>query len=128
MRTEHTYLAGVGAVTGYGWGAAELWRGLLSGKPAATLVNGYADDGHGNAWLAQVPSGGDPADGASRSARALRAAAREAVGDARERGWRPGRTVGVVHALVLPEVEEWRRFYLEEGGQRRVRDYLALMP
>jgi 3-oxoacyl-[acyl-carrier-protein] synthase II len=128
MQTEHTYMAGVGAVTGYGWGAGELWRGLLSGKPAATLVNGYADDGQGSAWLAQVPSGGDPADGASRSARALRAAAREAVDDARGRGWRPGRTVGLVHALVLPEVEEWRRFYVEQGGQRRVRDYLALMP
>lgn len=128
MQTEHTYLAGIGAVTGYGWSAADLWRGLISGKPAASLVSGYADDGQGSAWLAQVPAGGDPADGASRSARALRAAAREAITDACERGWRPGRSVGLLHAVVLPEVEEWRRFYVDEGARRRVRDYLGLMP
>jgi hypothetical protein len=29
---------------------------------------------------------------------------------------------------VLPEIEEWRQFYLADGGQRKVRDYLALMP
>lgn len=128
MNTDLTYLAGIGAVTGYGWGADELWAGLLSSKPAATLVAGYADDGQGSAWLAQVPAGGDPQDGPTRSARAMRAAAREAVTDAQQRGWRPGPRVGLLHAVVLPEVEEWRRFYVEEGGQRRVRDYLALMP
>ncbi|WP_301123830.1 beta-ketoacyl synthase N-terminal-like domain-containing protein [Mycolicibacterium fortuitum] len=128
MHTQRTYLTGVGAVTGYGWGTPALWDGLLSGKPAAALVDGYADDGQGSAWLARVPSGGDPADGPTRSARAMRAAAREAIADARSRGWRPGGTVGLLHAVVLPEVEEWRRFYLEQNGQRRVRDYLALMP
>lgn len=128
MHAQHTHLTGIGAVTGYGWGTTELWRGLLSGKPAATLVDGYADDGQPGAWLAQVPSGGDPADGPSRSARAMRAAAREAIADADLRGWRPGHCVGLLHAIVLPEVEEWRRFYLEQNGQRRVRDYLSLMP
>ena len=85
MNTDLTYLAGIGAVTGYGWGADELWAGLLSSKPAATLVAGYADDGQGSAWLAQVPAGGDPQDGPTRSARAMRAAAREAVTDAQQR-------------------------------------------
>lgn len=60
--------------------------------------------------------------------RAMRAAACEAITDALDRGWMPGHRVGVVHAVVMPELEEWRRFYCEDGGQRRVRHYLTLMP
>ncbi len=128
MREEQIHMTGIGAVTGYGWGTAELWRGLLSGKPAAALIDRYADDGQGNAWLAQVPAGGDPADGPSRSGRALRAAAREAIADAEDRGWRRGRRVGLLHAIVLPEAEEWRQFYVQDGGRRKTRGYLSLMP
>lgn len=127
QQTTGTNIVGIGAVTGYGWGADSLWTGLLSGKPAAELVQGYGDDGE-SAWLAMVPSGGDPRDGASRSARAMRAAAREALVDAAGRGWTPGARVGLLHAVVLPEAEEWRNFYLKDQAQRRVRDYLALMP
>jgi 3-oxoacyl-[acyl-carrier-protein] synthase II len=120
-------IVGIGAVTGYGWGADALWTGLLSGKPAADLVEGYGTDGQ-SAWLARVPAGGDPRDGTSRSARAMRAAAREALSDAAARGWAPGRRVGLLHAVVVPEVEEWRNFYVVDAGQRRVREYLAMMP
>ncbi|MBJ7338244.1 beta-ketoacyl synthase N-terminal-like domain-containing protein [Mycolicibacterium sp.] len=127
MAYTDTNVIGIGAVTGYGWGRKSLWDGLLSGKPAAALFEGYGTDGDG-AWLAKVPSGGDRADGASRSARAMRYAAREALADARDRGWTPGRRVGLVHAVVIPEVEEWRQFYVAEEGRRAVRDYLALMP
>ncbi|MDP9165843.1 MAG: 3-oxoacyl-ACP synthase [Actinomycetota bacterium] len=127
MAETLTNIVGIGAVTGYGWGRDSLWEGLLSGKPAAALYEGYRTGGDG-AWLARVPSGGDLRDGASRSARAMRYAAREALTDARDRGWTPGRRVGLVHAVVLPESEEWREFYVAEGGQRKVRDYLALMP
>jgi 3-oxoacyl-[acyl-carrier-protein] synthase II len=121
-------IIGIGATTGYGWGVNALWKGLLSGKPAATLVGGYGSSGDDNVWLARVPDAGDPSDGDTRSARAMRAAAREAITDSRGRGWTPGRRVGLLHALVLPEVETWRDFYLVDGGHRRVRDYLALMP
>jgi 3-oxoacyl-[acyl-carrier-protein] synthase II len=127
MAETVTNIIGIGAVTGYGWGATALWEGLLSGKPAAALVEGYGANGDG-AWLARVPTGGDAGDGASRSARAMRSAAREAIADARDRGWTPGRRVGLVHAVVIPEVEEWRQFYVAEDGRRKVRDYLALMP
>ena len=58
----------------------------------------------------------------------MRAAAREALGDATARGWAAGRRVGLLHAVVIPEAEGWRQFYVTEGGQRSVRDYLALMP
>jgi 3-oxoacyl-[acyl-carrier-protein] synthase II len=125
--TAGANIVGIGAVTGYGWGADCLWTGLLSGKPAAVLVEGYGEDGE-SAWLARVPAGGEQRDGASRAARAMRSAAREALSDAAVRGWTPGRRVGLLHAVVVPEVEGWRQFYVVEGGQRSVRDYLALMP
>jgi 3-oxoacyl-[acyl-carrier-protein] synthase II len=82
-------ITGLGAVTGYGWGAEPLWNGLLSGKPAAKLVGGYGATGEDDAWVARVADEGDPLDGLSRSARAMRGAAREALTDAAERGWMP---------------------------------------
>lgn len=126
MTLPGAHIVGLGAVTGYGWGAQSLWDGLVSGKPAADLYEGYG--GGGSAWLAMVPPGGDPQDGISRSARAMRAAAREALADAAARGWAPGPRVGLLHAVVVPEIEEWRRFYTTDKADRRVRDYLGLMP
>jgi 3-oxoacyl-[acyl-carrier-protein] synthase II len=58
----------------------------------------------------------------------MRATAREAVQDAMARGWQPGRKVGLVHAVVLGDVDEWRDFYLVDDRQRSVRRYLSLMP
>ncbi len=121
-------ITGIGAVTGYGWGAASLWSGLLSGKPAAKLVDGFGPTGEENAWLARISDEGDPHDGQSRFARAMRAAAREALTDAADRGWVPGRRVGLLHAVVISEVEGWRDFYLKDAAHRRIRDYLTLMP
>ena len=121
-------ICGVGAVTGYGWGTAAFWDGLVAAKPAATLTPGYGPDRDGFAWVARVPDGGDPADGRSRFARAMRFAAREAVTDAQARGWRPGGRVGLLHAVVLGEVDLWREFYRSERGPRLLREYLAMMP
>jgi len=128
MSTPQFDITGLGAVTGYGWGREELWEGLIASKPAASLLPGYQDDGQGSAWAALVPEGGNPEDGPSRFQRAMRAAAREAVEDARERGWTPGRRVGLLHAVVLGEVDLWKDFYVTEDGRLPVRDYLALMP
>jgi 3-oxoacyl-[acyl-carrier-protein] synthase II len=127
-------ICGIGVVSGYGWGRERLWEGLDGGKPAAVLFDGFDLDGDGpgaggdTAWLAKVPDGGDPADGDSRFARAMRAAAREAIQDAEARGWSPGRRVGLLHAVVLGEVDLWRDFYLMHQGRRSVREFLALMP
>ena len=121
-------ITGIGAVTGYGWGIGSLWNGLLSGKPAATLVDGFGPTGEENAWLARIGDEGDPLDGLSRFARAMRAAAREAITDAKQRGWTPGARVGLLHAVVVSEVEGWRDFYLKDAAHRRIRDYLTLMP
>ncbi|MET0235029.1 MAG: beta-ketoacyl synthase N-terminal-like domain-containing protein [Kibdelosporangium sp.] len=116
-------ICGIGVVSGYGWGREPLWDGLVSGRPAATTPLGAEP-----MWAARVPEGGDPADGPSRFARAMRAAAREAIEDAGDRGWRPGRRVGLLHAVVLGEVDLWRDFYTTRGRRLPVREYLALMP
>lgn len=121
-------ITGLGAVTGYGWGRDELWDGLVAAKPAASLQPGYQEDGQGSSWAALVPDGGDPEDGPSRFQRAMRATAREAVADARARGWSPGRQVGLLHAVVLGEVDLWQDFHTTADGRLPVRDYLALMP
>jgi 3-oxoacyl-[acyl-carrier-protein] synthase II len=119
---------GIGAVTGYGWGTTPLWNGLLSGKPAATLVDGFGTAGQEDVWLARISDEGNPFDGLSRFSRALRAAAREAITDATDRGWVPGARVGLLHAVVISEVEGWRDFYLKDAAHRRIRDFLTLMP
>jgi len=128
MRSPRLALSGLGAVTGYGWGLDKLRKGLFSGVPAAMRHDGYGRARDEKAWAAVVPDGGDPADGPSRFIRAMRGAAREAITDARERGWREGRRVGLVHAVVLYDPPSWRGFHVDDGDQRSVRDYLGLMP
>ncbi|WP_024803914.1 beta-ketoacyl synthase N-terminal-like domain-containing protein [Nocardia sp. BMG51109] len=121
-------IAGIGVVSGYGWGREALWHGLLSGKSAARLYPGYGPERDEYAWVARLPDGGDPAISPSRYGRAVHESAREAIADATGRGWRPGRTVGLLHAIVLGDVYEWRDFYTVDQGHRRSRDYLRLLP
>jgi 3-oxoacyl-[acyl-carrier-protein] synthase II len=128
LATQQLGITGIGVVSGYGWGREPLWDGLVSGKPAAKAFPGLGADGADLAWVARVPVGGDPKDGHTRFARAMRAAAREAIEDAGSRGWRPGRRVGLLHAVVLGEVDLWRDFYLTHAGELPVREYLGLMP
>jgi hypothetical protein len=74
--------AGVGVVSGYGWGRDMFWSGLLSGKPAARLVGGYGYGygGTDSVWLASIPEGGNPADGEGLFGRAFIASAYHATG------------------------------------------------
>ncbi|WP_234390820.1 beta-ketoacyl synthase N-terminal-like domain-containing protein [Nocardia suismassiliense] len=125
---DHMTFAGIGAVTAYGWGREALWHGLLSGKSAASVQSGYGPGRDQDAWVSLVPDGGDHAVSTSRYGRAMHESAREAITDALARGWRPGRTVGVLHAIVLGDVVNWRDFYLVDHGHRRSRDYMRLIP
>lgn len=130
MISQHSEIeiGGIGAVTGYGWGRDALWDGLAASELAATLIDGHGPDRDRAAWVARIPDGGDPADGPSRFAKAMRSAAREAIVDAGNRGWTPGRRVGLLHAVVLGEVDLWREFYQAREGRVTIREYLALMP
>lgn len=128
-RLDSMSIAGVGVVSGYGWGRETLWQGLLAGKPAARLHPGYGPGRDQHAWVGRIPALGDPAHGRGVFGRAVTAAAAEAVADAEARGWRrAGRTVGLVHAVTLGDVADWRDFYLVDQGHRRPRDYLPLLP
>jgi len=128
-RQTPAHIAGVGAVTGYGWGRKHIWDGFLLGESAVKLVSGLEEyvDG-GEAYIATVSDEGDRRDGPSRYMRALRFSAREAVTDALERGWEPGPVVGVVHSLVLGDVDMWSDFYRSDAVRIRPRHWVNLMP
>jgi 3-oxoacyl-[acyl-carrier-protein] synthase II len=119
-------VAGMGVVTGYGWGRDVFWEGLCSGKSAARLVGGFGDDGTDSAWIARVPDGGDSADGDGLFGRAFMASGREAVADARSRGWRPGQRVGVLYAGCFNDMYGWRE--VSRGNARRSRDFVRVFP
>lgn len=117
-------IAGIGLVSGYGWGRKFFWDGLRSGCSAATR----RPVGDVTGPCTFVPDGGDPEDSVTLFGRALYASGREAVADARERGWEPGDRVGLIMCTSLGEVKGWRDLYFEHGGKVRRRHYLQLLP
>src|SRR5579885_3559176 len=122
-------VAGIGAVTGYGWGEKFVREGFFMSAPAIRPVPGFSPwYDHDEAWVAMVEDAGDPSDGPSRMARAVRFAAREAIGNAVDRGWRPGGTVGLIHGIVLGDVDHWREYHHRKGVGTTKRNWLELMP
>jgi 3-oxoacyl-[acyl-carrier-protein] synthase II len=126
MITSGIDIAGLGVVSGYGWGREVFWNGMCSGKPAARLHGGYGEDSTETAWLALVPEGGDSDDGEGLFGRAFLAAGREAVSDAYSRGWRPGSRVGVVHVACFNDMYGWTEVC--SGRARRSRDFVRVFP
>ncbi|HUY22621.1 MAG TPA: beta-ketoacyl synthase N-terminal-like domain-containing protein [Acidimicrobiales bacterium] len=119
----------MGAVTGYGWGHKLLIEGMLSGEPALRPTPGFSPHfEHDIAWVARIADEGDPSDGPTRYTRAIRHAAREAVHDAMDRGWRPGGVVGIVHGYVLGDVDAWRDYHHRGGLDASKREWVSLMP
>lgn len=97
-------IAGIGAVSGYGWGEKRLRRGLFSGRSAVRALPGFLPSAPRQpAWVAVAEDDQAP-PGECRASRALRFAAREALVDARDRGWRPGEAVGLIHGADVPDV------------------------
>ncbi|MGO4445125.1 beta-ketoacyl synthase N-terminal-like domain-containing protein [Mycobacterium sp. 2YAF39] len=111
--------AGLGAVTGYGWGKDALWSGLMSSKPAARLTRVDDDGSDEMGWLARIPEGGDPADGDGLFIRSYLSSCREAIADARGRGWVPGKRVGVIRGTTFGDSYVFRDFYRNYNGSRR---------
>lgn len=121
-------ICGLGAVTGYGWGQKFLWDGLRSSESAVLPRPGYEEAlGHDIAYCALIPDV-ERSDGLTRFGAAVSEAADEAIGNALDRGWRPGPVVGVLHAVVLGEVDLWKEFYMERDRKLRSSEYLHLMP
>lgn len=128
-RNAPASITGVGAVTGYGWGRKHVWDGFLLGESAVRLttgLDGFVDGGE--AWISTITDEGDRRDGPSRYMQALRFAAREAITDATDRGWKPGRVVGVVHSIVLGDVEQWSEYYHEAPERVRVKRWVNMLP
>lgn len=117
-------IVGLGAVTAYGWGVPALWDGLRSGRSSAGHIE--FDDFRGLA--AMIPEGGDPEDSCTLFGRSLYGSGREAIADARDRGWEPGERVGLLLCTSLGEVQGWRDLYFEHQGRMRRRHYLQLLP
>jgi 3-oxoacyl-[acyl-carrier-protein] synthase II len=122
--TQSVGIVGLGAVSGYGWGVDHLWSGLLSGKSAGKPVV----FGEFAGLAATVPDGGCEEDSVTLFGRALYGSGREAVADARARGWKPGARVGLILCTSLGEVQGWRELYYARGGHVRRRHYLQLLP
>ncbi len=121
-------ICGVGAVTAYGWGRKNLFDGLSSGESAVVRSTGWADSlGHDVAYLGTMPDVPHE-DPRSRFSRAMESAVDESIRDATARGWKPGPVVGLIHAIVLGEVDAWREFYMERNRTLSKREYLQLMP
>lgn len=128
-RSSPMNITGIGAVTGYGWGTKHVWDGFLLGESAVRLhtgLDGFVDGG--SAWVATIEDEGGRPGGPSRFMRALRFAAREAVSDARDHGWTPGPNVGVIHSMVLGDVEMWRDYYRADTSAIGGRQWVQMMP
>jgi 3-oxoacyl-[acyl-carrier-protein] synthase II len=119
-------ICGIGVVSPYGWGRDKLWGGLAGGAPAAHNVTGYGERPDEAGWVGLVPEGGEPRDG-SLFARAMLAAGREAIADAGDRGWVPGRRVGLIHGSVLDDAKTWRDYHRKDEPTGTRRDFIAMM-
>lgn len=108
-------VAGVGAVTGYGWGFDRLAAGLRSGGSAGRqqVVDGL------DVLAATVPPPPGPDDrAATRYEQAALFAVDDALADARSRGWRPGPTVGVVFCTGIGDIRATRDNYFRDARPR----------
>jgi 3-oxoacyl-[acyl-carrier-protein] synthase II len=125
-------IVGAGAVTGYGWGRKRIWDGFLLGESAVKPTPEMAEFLDSPPYLATITGSGDIRDGQSRFNQAMRFSGREAITDAHDRGWRPGPVVGVIHCLVLGDVDTFRDYYRREGNfagpRRKLRSWLQMIP
>jgi 3-oxoacyl-[acyl-carrier-protein] synthase II len=107
-------IAGVGAVTGYGWTFRDLVDGVASGISAAAVQRVDGVD-----VLASIIPRRDSADEElERFEAAVIAAVDDAVGDARARGWTPGDVIGVVHCTGAGDIRTFRDLYLRPASPK----------
>ena len=109
-----TAIAGVGAVTGYGWGFRTLQDGLGSGRPsiARQCVDGM------EAIVATVPPHDPALSDADRVSAAVHHAVAEAVDDATQRGWVAGPEVGIIHCTGIGDIRTFRDLYFRSASPK----------
>ena len=98
-------IAGLGAVTGYGWGIGPLREGLAAGKTSAELteVDGV------RTIAALVPDrDAEPGDPNERYEQAVDAAVDEALAEATGHGWQPGPVVGLIFCTGIADIRTVR--------------------
>jgi 3-oxoacyl-[acyl-carrier-protein] synthase II len=108
-------LAGLGAVTGYGWGVEPLRAGLAAQKTSAadTEVDGV------RVLAAVVPErGAQPTDPNERYEQAITAAVDEALAEASGAGWQPGPVVGVIFCTGIADIRTVRDNFFSGGRPR----------
>lgn len=108
-------IAGLGAVTGYGWGVDALEAGLAAHKPAVAPAHVDGLD----VVAAVVPDrGAEPSDADERYEQAVLAAVDEAVAEARGNGWRPGPVVAVLFGTGIADIRTVRDNYFADRTPR----------
>lgn len=132
MALNHVDIIGIGAVTGYGWGMADTWAGLMAGQTCARQYTGLGGAFPDPCWYARVPDDCPPQARRpgliqpTRYTQAITAVAEEALADARARGWRPGERVGLIHGTSGADREVLRGRY--HGSPRRFLDQVWTVP
>ena len=121
MSGEPAVVTGLGAVSGFGWGVGELWRGVASGRTAIRDFRRFDHSGYRTHLAAEVPEAAN-GDGSRRRTWADRfalAAASEALAaaglPARLDGFAAGLFFGGSTGGML-ESEEYFRVQGEGGG------------
>lgn len=104
-------VAGLGAVTGYGWGVDALAAGIAAHETA--LAPARVDGVDVVAAVVPDREAGPRAAG-DRYEQAVMAAVDEAVAEARAHGWRPGGAVGVVFGTGISDIRTVRDNYFSD--------------
>jgi 3-oxoacyl-[acyl-carrier-protein] synthase II len=98
-------LAGLGAVTGYGWGMDALRAGVAAGRSSAALTE---VDGVRTVASVVPDQDGERLPHEERYERAVFAAVDEALAEAAAHGWRPGPVVGLVFCTGIADIRTMR--------------------
>lgn len=119
-------LAGIGAVTSYGWGVNDLWSGALSSRTAIRRHDRYGE--YDNPFLALVHDP-DPSSRDSLYTRVLKYIVQEALEDAKSRGWKQTNKVALIHSSVYGDDRAMEDFHKDKWNDHEFKlKYAYLMP
>jgi len=119
-------LAGIGAVTSYGWGIADLWSGVKSSRTSIKRQGSYGE--YKNPFLALVDDP-DPNSRDSLYTRVLKFIVDEALTDAKANGWKQNNRVALIHSSVYGDDRMMEEFHRDKWSDHEYKlKYAYLMP